>query len=131
MSDLGSGKKGVEVTVKPLDVPRRPIIGRRKTTNDNLQSVVEAQRAAYDHQDDGLTKIGNFLWKIHSTSILTRYALYILPVAMILAIPLILAATLYRDSWNAGYVSLLGLFVWIEILWVSLWIAKLTAIAVP
>lgn len=84
----------------------------------------------HEQEEDGLTKVGNFLWRIHKASIITRYALYVLPVAAILAVPLVLTATVYRNE-NAGRVPLLGLFVWIEMIWVLLWIAKLIAQVAP
>lgn len=47
-----------------------------------------------------------------------------------LAIPLVLFATTYSSA-RADGIRLLGLFIWIEILWVSFWVAKLMAAAIP
>lgn len=108
------------------------MLGRRKTTSDAVPSVVDAQKQGYGHEDDGLTKIGNFVAKIHSASILTRYALYVLPIALMLAIPIIVLDTVCnRNERLRGDIDLLGLFIWLEVLWVILWIAKLVAMAVP
>lgn len=71
MSDLEDGKKGVNVTVTSVDSPQRPIIGRRKTTNETVQVDGVEQKLGYSGEEDGLTKVGNFFWKIHRTSILT------------------------------------------------------------
>ena len=70
LSDLEGGKKSVNVTVTSVDSPQRPILGRRRTSDKAGTEGVE-QTAIYVHEEDGLTKVGNFLWKIHSTSILT------------------------------------------------------------
>ena len=58
MSDLESGKKGAYVTVTSLDVPQRPMLGRRKTSEKTEIDGVE-QQLGYAHQEDGLTKVGN------------------------------------------------------------------------
>lgn len=50
----------------------------------------------YGGEEDTLTKIRNALYKIHRTSILTRYSLYILPVASLLTIPLVSRFTIYE-----------------------------------
>lgn len=82
-----------------------------------------------EDDDDRLTPTGKALYKILENPVL-RYCIYILPVGAILAIPLILFATKYRHITAEG-MSLAGLFAFIEIMWVSLWIAKLIAAAVP
>ena len=128
MYDLESNKNGGNVTVLSVETPKRPILGRRRTS----EKVTEGEERAkvFKEEEDGLTKVGNFLWKIHRTSIIMRYALYIVPVGALLAIPLALTATVYRDQ-NAGLVPLVGLFVWIEMVWVLLWVAKLISQVAP
>jgi small-conductance mechanosensitive channel len=135
LEDLESGnnKKATNVTINSMDSPsERPVLGRRRTTHSAPEADHgDAKLATYREDDeDALTKIGNFLWKIHSANVLTRYALYILPVAALLAVPLILTDTVYKDA-KAGEVRLLGIFVWLEVIWGSLWICKLCAQAVP
>ena len=50
--------------------------------------------------------------------------------AVLLAVPLVLTATIYAGA-EAGGVRLLGLFIWIEMIWVLLWISKLFSQAAP
>ncbi|KXT04279.1 hypothetical protein AC578_7948 [Pseudocercospora eumusae] len=81
-SDLENGtplKKSMGYTVESEDYQRKCTAER--WANEKL--------GAYEGEEDTITKIGNALWKIHSASILTRYSLYILPVAALLAIPLV------------------------------------------
>ncbi|KAK4997536.1 hypothetical protein LTR66_003052 [Elasticomyces elasticus] len=122
------------VTVTAMDASeQRPVHrlqGRRKTTEDFSASSPESQRVGYDGGEDTLTKVGNFLYKIHSFSIVTRYALYVLPVAGLLGIPLILFDTVYKAA-RIQNIRLLGLFVWLEIVWASLWVGKLCAKTLP
>ena len=124
-------KPGVTVTTVEAD---RPALGRRKTTG-SLDGIISAEAAAEalasDGEEDALTKIGNFLHKIHSASVITRYALYIMPVAILLAIPLILSLSSVGSSWRAGGIRLAGVFVWVEICWFALWFCKLVAQAFP
>lgn len=97
-SDLESGtppKKSMGIAVASVtdsEKPsQRPMLGRRKTTSENVlqNSGKTEKQGGYDGEEDLLTKIGNVLFKVHSASILTRYSLYILPVAALLAIPLV------------------------------------------
>lgn len=113
--------------VNAEDPPIRPLQGRRRTTT-SFGSPTDTLANA--NEEDVLTKIGNLLYEIHRFSIITRYALYVLPVAGLLAIPLALCDTVYRDA-RAGNIRLLGLFIWLEIIWLSLWICKLCAKIVP
>lgn len=119
------------VTVTTVETGR-PMLGRRKTTSSlNVTDIVDkAEVLAYDGEEDALTKVGNFIFKIHSASVITRYALYILPVAALLAIPLALTATRYQ-SVRADKIQLTGLFIWLEIIWLALWVCKLIAQAFP
>ncbi|KAF7195002.1 Mechanosensitive ion channel protein Msy1 [Pseudocercospora fuligena] len=124
-------EKKPAVTVTAVETGR-PMLGRRKTTGslDVTDIVDKAEVLAYDGEEDALTKIGNFFFKIHSASVITRYALYILPVAALLAIPLVLTMTTYSDA-RADGIKLAGLFIWIEIIWLALWVCKLFAQACP
>ncbi|KAH0191256.1 hypothetical protein KCU99_g6844, partial [Aureobasidium melanogenum] len=118
--------------IEPLDSPKqRPTIqlqGRRRTTSSLGQP--EVSNTDRDNSDDTLTRIGNLIKKIHGFSIVTRYALYVLPVATFLVIPLALFDTVYQDA-RAGNIRLLGLFIWLEVVWVGLWVCKLLAKALP
>jgi hypothetical protein len=96
----------------------RPNLGRRRTTDGLDPTIV----------DDEITKRGQIYDKIIGISPVVRWCVYILPVAALLAIPLILFDTVYKDT-RADGIRLLGIRLWIEVAWISLWIAKLLAIA--
>lgn len=107
-----------------------------------------------DDGDGALTTLG-IRWEQLRQNVLVRYTIYIVPAAVALAIPLILFATVFKTSMitstistastnstlsttstqakNAthGGIHILGLFIWIEVIWVMLWIAKLLAKLVP
>jgi small-conductance mechanosensitive channel len=128
-------KSDVTVTTTAIESPdspkQRPTIqlqGRRRTTSSLDQ--LEAPNARVDATDNTLTRIGNLIKKVHGFSIITRYALYVLPIATLLVIPLALFDTIYKDA-RAGNIRLLGLFIWLEAVWIGLWICKLLAKALP
>lgn len=128
-------KHDVTVTTTAIDSPdspkQRPTIrlqGRRRTTSSLDQ--LESPSAHAESTDNTLTRIGNLIKKVHSFSIITRYALYVLPIATLLVIPLALFDTIYKNA-RAGNIRLLGLFIWLEAVWVGLWVCKLLAKALP
>jgi small-conductance mechanosensitive channel len=128
-------KSDVTVTTTAIESPdspkQRPTIqlqGRRRTTSSLDQ--LEAPNARVEATDNTLTRIGNLIKKVHGFSIITRYALYVLPIATLLVIPLALFDTIYKDA-RAGNIRLLGLFIWLEAVWIGLWVCKLLAKALP
>ena len=128
-------KTDITVTATAIESPDSPkprptiqLQGRRRTTSSLGQP--EQPNSYSDTSDDTLTQIGNLIKKVHGFSIITRYALYVLPVATLLVIPLAFFDTVYKDA-RAGNIRLLGLFIWLEIVWVGLWICKLLAKALP
>jgi small-conductance mechanosensitive channel len=131
LADLESGEhKATKISINSMEESpsERPVLGRRRTTHSAPES--DANIAALVEEEDALTKVGNFIWKIHSANVFTRYTLYIFPVAALLAVPLALTATIYSHAEAKG-VRLLGIFVWLEVIWISLWICKLLAQVVP
>lgn len=137
MSDLESGKKSMHVTVDSVGDSEkaspspRPILGRRRTSGSTPDVTIDANKIVYAGDEDALTKLGHLLNQLHGASILTRYALYILPVAALLAIPLALFWTIYYDKTMIDHTRLVGLFLWIEVVWIGLWVCKLIAHTLP
>lgn len=80
--------------------------------------------------DDALTHMGRIYYMILNFSIVTRFLLYIIPVAVILAVPIIIGATVAQGS-TIGGVRIVWFFSWLLIVWVALWTSKLTAKSLP
>lgn len=81
-----------------------------------------------------LTKLGKLFKWVHNFSMLTRWFLYITPIALILLVPVLIGA-LHRPS-SGGFLTVAGVSlqwfaIWWEIIWLSLWAAKLAAKLVP
>ena len=143
----------------------------------NTRPPIERQLSDGDSEEEGLTQLG-LKWQRIRRNVLLRYIIYIVPVAIVLAIPIVLfstvykgkkiiskftvsaqtpiytsnitsiepaaangsttynntASTVYRQTSttdNSDGIHYLGLFIWIEVVWVLLWVAKLMAQAVP
>ncbi|KAF7512368.1 hypothetical protein GJ744_001936 [Endocarpon pusillum] len=79
-----------------------------------------------DEEDAPPTLIG----RIVKYSAFTRFALYIIPMSILLTIPIILTETVFHNA-AIGDIRLSGLFVWIQIVWLSCWLAALIAYTLP
>jgi hypothetical protein len=97
-----------------------------------------------DDEKTALNRMGRFYTKILNFSIITRYMIYVAPLALILAIPIILAGsgTIFKDTIKDGNSKkhLIGgenganpklFFIWIEIIWLSFWGCKIIAHFLP
>ncbi|EAW06449.1 serine/threonine protein kinase [Aspergillus clavatus NRRL 1] len=99
--------------------------GRRKRTVD------DATGRSLDDPDDGtITRMGRIYQAILNFSIVTRYMIYVTPLAVLIAIPIIVGATAAQDA-RIGGVTLPWFFAWIEVVWLSLWICKIIAHFLP
>lgn len=102
---------------------KRRAAGRRKAAQDKALK-------GEDGEEDTLTEMGKIYKKIMDFSIVTRYFLYVLPLAILIAIPIIIGATVAPHA-SFGHVHIVWIFTWIEIVWLSLWVSKLAAKALP
>lgn len=92
---------------------------------------VDTMGASVEENEDGtVTTMGRIYQKILNFSIVTRYLLYVTPLAILIAIPIIVGATVAQDA-TIGGVPVHWFFTWIEVIWLSLWAAKLAARVLP
>ncbi|KAK2018946.1 mechanosensitive ion channel [Colletotrichum eremochloae] len=80
--------------------------------------------------------MGRFYNKITGASVVTRYLVYIIPIGLLLAVPLIvLPLVTDREDiivgGRKGGKPLFDLFLWIEIAWLTLWAGKCVAWVLP
>ncbi|THC92856.1 hypothetical protein EYZ11_007669 [Aspergillus tanneri] len=86
---------------------------------------------SFEEPEDGtLTKMGYFYQKVLNFSIITRYLIYVTPLALLIAIPIIVGASVAPDATIAD-VPVHWFFTWIEVVWLGLWVAKLAAHFLP
>lgn len=103
---------------------RRNVTGRRKVANKS------GRYRGDDGEEDTFTQMGMIYEKILNFSIVTRYFLYVLPLAVIIAIPIIIGAAAAQGA-EIGGVRIVWLFSWLEIVWLSMWVSKLVARSLP
>ncbi|KAG7136846.1 Mechanosensitive ion channel protein Msy1 like [Verticillium longisporum] len=95
-------------------------------------------------EEVSLNAMGQLYKKIIGASVVTRYLVYIIPIAILLAIPVVvLPITGHRNDLPVGRSSkdgdgnrtpgpaLFRLFLWIEIAWLTLWAGKVVAWLLP
>ncbi|KAM3421824.1 putative MscS family protein C2C4.17c [Cercospora zeina] len=99
--------------------------GRRKKAQNDA-------RKAYEEEPDTLTTMGKVYNKILNFSIVTRYFLYVLPLGLLIAVPIIVGS-FYSDERapKIAGVRLVWFFTWVEVVWLSLWVSKLLAHFLP
>lgn len=68
----------------------------------------------YDGEPDRVNKMGRIYNKITSFSTLTRYMVYVTPLALCIAVPIIVGATAAQSA-EIGGVRIVWFFSWIEI----------------
>ncbi|KAK4248565.1 Mechanosensitive ion channel-domain-containing protein [Corynascus novoguineensis] len=151
---------GDSSTAEPHDIPLRTIKSNASSTGSrkaNAQGMDE-KHALFDRavggpagrrrlrgdlqrggtgssEEASFNAMGRLYNKIIGFSVITRYLVYVAPVALLLAIPIIvLPLTGDKDRVKLGKQnrhSLFLLFVWIEAAWLALWAGKLVAHTLP
>ena len=101
----------------------RHVAGRRKAVKKQTQGGEDA---------DGKTvnKMGMIYNTILNFSVVTRYLVYVLPVALVISLPIIIGATAAQNA-TMGGVRIVWIFSWLLIVWLSLWVSKLVAKCLP
>lgn len=100
------------------------VAGRRKVVkNDQIRRI---------NSDDetSLTAMGKIYNKIVNFSNITRYMVYVIPIGLVLAVPVVITATIVPNA-RIGGVRMVWFWSWIEIVWFSVWISKVVAKAIP
>jgi small-conductance mechanosensitive channel len=97
---------------------------------DVSTTPIHEKAKIYQPPEHPATKVASFFKKVHNSSWLIRYFIYITPLTLILLIPLLLGAITYRDS-TVGGVRLLWFSIWLEIVWLTLWAGRILAKCIP
>lgn len=77
-----------------------------------------------------LNAAGRLYKRVYNSSVVIRYFIYVAPLALAIAIPIVVGATVAPGA-KIGGVKIVWFFSWIEIFWVSLWVSKLVARFLP
>lgn len=71
------------------------------------------------------TALAKAFKKIHESSVLVRYFLYIIPLVLLLLIPVLFGLLLFENT-TVGGVRLFWFGIWLEIVWLTLWLARVS-----
>ncbi|KAK3666812.1 hypothetical protein LTR22_002399 [Elasticomyces elasticus] len=115
----------------PTTKSKRPFLlkGRRQQGSGSGDKK-KTGRVGYDGEEDTVNAMGRIYRKIRDFSVITRYMFYVVPIAALIAIPLIVGATAAPKA-KIGGVRLVWFFAWVEIVWASLWVSKIVAHFLP
>ncbi|KAL1885620.1 hypothetical protein Plec18167_001115 [Paecilomyces lecythidis] len=99
--------------------------GRRRRLPGNVNRSME------DPQDGSLNSLGKLYTAILNFSVVTRYFIYVSPLALLIAVPIIVGAADVGQNAKIGGVKIVWFFTWIEVVWLSLWTSKLVSHCLP
>lgn len=88
------------------------------------------QTKVYQPPAKPATQLAKIFIKIHESSFLVRYFCYIIPVSLVLLVPLLLGALVFTDQ-TVGDVEMMWFCVWLEIVWLTLWLGRIIAKCIP
>lgn len=143
--DIPPFSDGLDVEkARDLD-PRRISQSRLKHNASNLSTSYTIQNQhrglgrpdtvvdpADDPDGDDNTKgwFGRLCDRIANLNLVLRYAIYVLPLGILFAIGIIVMGTGGRRA-HAGVFRLIGVFIWLEVVWVTLWLSNLAVKLLP
>ncbi|KAF2791913.1 hypothetical protein K505DRAFT_376407 [Melanomma pulvis-pyrius CBS 109.77] len=121
--------------------------GRRRVQKTDSKGEVQPSEDLGEEKT-ALNRMGRIYTKILNFSIVTRYMIYVAPLALILAIPIILATTVWSGNnpdvtgadgkvtpgspkHTIGGADEKKFWIWIEIIWLSFWACKVIAHFLP
>lgn len=90
--------------------------GRNRKTANSFDDDGGDDEGSYKSQS--LTQLGRMYRSILNSSLLIRYLIYITPIAVLIAVPIIVSATVAREA-TIGGVTVYWFFAWIEVIWLS------------
>lgn len=97
---------------------------------DEATNPVHENTKIYKPVDNPTSRFGRFVKKVHASNWLVRYVTYISPLVFILLIPLLLGALLFKTA-TVGGVYLVWFMIWLEIVWLTLWLGRIIAKCLP
>ncbi|KAJ4338597.1 hypothetical protein N0V95_008021 [Ascochyta clinopodiicola] len=105
--------------------------GRRQLVKiDSRTGAPLPPREVAGQEKTALNRMGRIYTKILNYSIITRYMIYVAPIALLLAIPIILSQT-RTITGSIGGTDQRRFWIWIEIIWLSFWVMKIVAHFLP
>lgn len=94
---------------------------------DAATNPLHETAARYKPPENPTTSFSKFFKKVHNSSWLIRYFTYIVPLVLLILIPILLGALVFKDA-TVGGVKLLWFSVWLMIVWLTLWLGRVSRI---
>lgn len=126
-------EKENELNVTASNISRDRARARREDDVDEFHAStnpVHETTQTYSSPAHPATVAGKFIKSVHKSSWLIRNLVYATPVVLILLIPLLLGALLFKST-SVGGVQLSWFMIWMEIVWLVLFAARLIAKCLP
>ncbi|QIW98168.1 hypothetical protein AMS68_003686 [Peltaster fructicola] len=129
-----------QVSRQALDAERsRSRAGRSRVREEHVDEFDEAtnpvheQTAVYKPPEHPASGFGKFMKRLHASNWIVRYVTYIAPLTIILLIPLLVGALVTKNATVGGPdgVTLVWFMIWLEIVWLTLWLGRIIAKALP
>jgi hypothetical protein len=138
-SSTGARKQGEgalnDLSTQPTfpDDEKKGLFGRGAAGRRRVKKIdSRPKRVGTDGEEISINGLGRFYNKIVNFSVITRYFVYILPVGLLLAAPVIVYAVVNpRAIFANTNVRVILFWTWIEIVWLSIWVSKLVSKAIP
>ncbi|KAK6427928.1 hypothetical protein LTR95_015934 [Oleoguttula sp. CCFEE 5521] len=109
---------------------KKRVMFRGRRRKPEAQAAAAGGHTGYDGEEDTITAMGKFYKRVLAFSIITRYLVYVLPLGLCIAVPIIVGATAAQNA-EIGGVRIVWFFMWVEVAWVSLWVSKIVAHFLP
>jgi len=111
----------------------RSTMGRSRSRNEpNMEPAddfdidttpIHEKTKIYQPPKNPSTKLAKFFKRVHNSSFLVRYFVYITPLTALLLIPVLFGLYLFPTA-NVGGVKLFWFGIWLEIVWLTLWAGR-------
>ncbi|CZR65821.1 related to mechanosensitive ion channel [Phialocephala subalpina] len=116
----------------------KSLMGRSRSRNpaeplddfDINTNPIHEKTKIYQPPPNPTTKLAKTFKKIHNSSFLVRYFFYISPLTILLLIPVLLGLLVFERS-TVGDVRLFWFGIWLEIVWLTLWLSRIIAKSIP
>jgi len=97
---------------------------------DEATNPIHEKTAIYTPPAHPASNFAKFIKRVHQSNFLVRWMVYITPLVIILLIPLLLGALVFKNA-SVGNVKLVWFMIWLEIVWLTLWAGRLLAKCLP
>ncbi|KAJ8108042.1 hypothetical protein OPT61_g8447 [Boeremia exigua] len=74
-----------------------------------------------EYQEEEMCKLQTVVYRLTKSTVIRRLLLYYLPPALLLLIPIVITATVAKNVHIGDDVRIVGLFVWLEVIWAIFW----------